>query len=101
MRGADWVELCDAERDARSCPERNLCFLITQAGFVDSEERVRYAFEFTQLELLHPRGTDKPLHGRRKASYPRTRFFRVVQPTGRQGAARRLCAGPRLHDHAA
>src|SRR5258708_7749224 len=70
-------------------------------GCVDRLACVRYAFEFTQLELSHLRGTDKPPHGRRKASYPRTRFFRVVQPTGPEGAARRLRAGARLHDRAA
>ncbi len=30
---------------------------------VDTLAGVRYAFEFTQLELLHLRGTDKPPHG--------------------------------------
>src|SRR5882762_5112789 len=49
---------------------------------VDTLAGVRYAFEFTQLELSHLRGTDKPPHGRRKAPHPRTGFFRVVQPTG-------------------
>src|SRR5712664_4680129 len=68
---------------------------------VDRLACVRYAFEFTQLELSHLRGTDKPPHGRRKASYPRTRFFRVVQPIGAEGAAGRLRAGARLHDRAA
>src|SRR5467141_4527102 len=68
---------------------------------VDTLACVRYAFEFTQLELSHLRGTDKPPHGRRKASYPRTGFFRVVQPAGSESAARRLRAGARVHDRAA
>src|SRR6266480_3949929 len=68
---------------------------------VDTLACVRYAFEFTQLQLSLLRGTDEPPHGRRKASYPRTRFFRVVQPTGPESAACRLRAGARLHDRAA
>src|SRR6267143_46026 len=70
-------------------------------GFIDTAECVRYAFEFTQGELSLLRGTDEPPHGRRKASYPRTGFFRVVQPAGSESAARRLRAGTRLYDRAA
>src|SRR5712692_1369538 len=78
--------------------EKSAAFLSAR---VDTHACVRYAFEFTRLELLHLRGTDKLPHGRRKASYSRTRFFGVVQPTGPQGAARGLRAGPGLHDRAA
>src|SRR5258708_37088444 len=68
---------CKAEK-------RPSCF----GACVDMLACVRYAFEFTQLELLHLRGTDKPPHGRRKASYPLTRYFRVAKPAAPDASAR-------------
>src|SRR4029077_20721393 len=44
---------------------------------------------------------DKPPHDRRKAPHPLAGFFRVVQPTGPEGATRRLRASARVHDRAA
>src|SRR6266849_616678 len=91
----DWH--CNAMR--KSPQDREECFHFSAC--VATHACFRYVFEFTQLALLLLGGSDKLPHGRRKASYPRTRFFRVVQPTGPQGAACRLRAGARLHDRAA
>src|SRR6266446_8674 len=78
--------------------QKNLLMKTATPARVDTLPRVRYAFEFTQLEYWLWRGRNKPPHAERKASHPRRGFFGVVQPTGRQGATRRLRAGARLHD---
>src|SRR5258707_8898714 len=70
-------------------------------SFVDTAMRVRYAYEFTQSQLLQLRGTVKLPHGRRKAPYPRARLLRMVQPARPESATRRLRACSRLHDRSA
>src|SRR5689334_18233941 len=80
-------------------PQMN-CQRLNCPACVDTLPGVRYALKFTLHDKLRLTGPDEAPHGRRQAPYTRTGFFRVVQPTRAESAARGLRAGAWMHDRA-